>query len=57
MKIAVAILKPEKTSLLSDILGRNNYFLINNSSGNGEELLPNPFVKKLGGEGIHSQVF
>ena len=57
MKIAVAIVKPEKSSLLSDLFGRSNYFLIFNTFKNSEEILSNPFAKELGGAGIQSARF
>jgi predicted Fe-Mo cluster-binding NifX family protein len=57
MRIAVTIVKPEKTSLLSEIFGRSDFFLIYNTSDNWEEFLPNPFAKELGGAGIQSARF
>jgi len=54
MKIAVAIEKPEKTSLLSEVFGRSNFFLIKNSNDYSEEIITNPFVKELGGAVIQS---
>lgn len=57
MKVAVAITKPEKTSPLSDVFGRSNYFLIYNTSDNSEDVLTNPFAQELGGAGIHSARF
>jgi predicted Fe-Mo cluster-binding NifX family protein len=57
MKIAVAIVKPEKTSSLSDVFGRSNFFFLFNNSDNSEMILPNPFAKELGGAGIQSARF
>lgn len=57
MKIAVAIAKPEKTSPLSEVFGQSNYFLLYNTSDSSEDILPNPFVKELGGAGIQSARF
>lgn len=56
-KVAVAIAKPEKVSPLSEVFGRSNYFLLYDTSDNSEEILPNPFVKELGGAGIQSARF
>jgi len=57
MRIAITIVKAEKTSPLADVFGRSNYFLINNTSDNSENILPNPFAKELGGAGIQSARF
>lgn len=57
MKIAVAIVIPERISPLSDVFGRSNYFLIYNTSDNSANILPNPFAKELGGAGIQSARF
>lgn len=57
MKIAVAIMKPEKMSPLAQVFGRSNYFLINKTSDNSEIILQNPFANELGGAGIQSARF
>jgi len=54
MKVAIAIVKPEKSSPLSDVFGRSNFFLIVNASDNSEMILPNPFAKELGRAGIQT---
>lgn len=56
-KIAVAIEKPENTSLLSEVFGRSHFFMIYNTFDNSEDILLNPFVKELGGAGIQTARF
>ncbi|MGK9476377.1 NifB/NifX family molybdenum-iron cluster-binding protein [Melioribacter sp. OK-6-Me] len=54
MKIAVALEKPEKTSQLSEVFGRSNFFLIFNTEGESEKIINNPYAKELGGAGIQA---
>jgi len=53
-KIAVTIENPEKTSPVSEVFGRCNFFLIYNQETNGEEIISNPFANEIGAAGIQS---
>jgi predicted Fe-Mo cluster-binding NifX family protein len=57
IKIAVAIAKQDKTSLLSEVFGRSNFFLISNSKDNSLEIYRNPYASELGDAGIQSSRF
>lgn len=57
MKVAVTVDKPERTSALSEIFGRCNYFLLYEENDNSYSFLPNPYAKELGGIGIQSATF
>jgi predicted Fe-Mo cluster-binding NifX family protein len=55
--IAVAIVKPDNTSFLSEVFGRSKYFLISSLKDNFSEIYRNPFASELGDAGIQSARF
>lgn len=57
MIIVVTIEKPETTSPLSEVFGRSKYFLFNDTSEASIKIIPNPYVKELGGAGIQAARF
>ena len=53
-KIAVGTEKPEAESLISELFGRSNYFILFDKKNNTEEIITNPFARTFGGAGIQA---
>lgn len=53
-KIAVAVERPDVQSVISEVFGRSDYFLLFDTVNNTEEIILNPFAKTFGGAGIQS---
>ena len=53
-KIAVAVEKPDPLSMISEVFGRSNYFVLSDEKKSAEEIIINPFAKTFGGAGIQT---